>query len=163
MEDALAVLLLDLQPLPVLADALGRLRLDVSEDVRVARDQLRGDVARDRLEVASPALGQEQREEVRLEEQVAELVEELRVVTRERRIRDLVGLLDRVRHDRALGLLAIPRAVAAEALGQLLELDERVRRAARLRGRRVRGVERGAGIGGRLVRRSGKTIFLPEQ
>ena len=31
-----------------------------------------------------------------------------------------------MRDDRPLGLLAIPRAVAAQALGQLLELDQRV-------------------------------------
>ena len=103
----------------------------------MARDQLRGHVPRDRLEVARAALREEQRQEVRLEEQVAELVEELRVVARERRVRDLVGLLDRVRHDRALGLLAIPGAVTAQALGQLLELDERVgERPLELRGRR---------------------------
>ena len=94
----------------------------------------------DRLEVAGAALREEQREEVRLEEQVAELVEQLRVVAGERRVGDLVGLLDRVRHDRPLGLLAIPRAVAAQALGQLLELDQRVgeRHRRSLGGRRVR-------------------------
>ena len=126
VEDALALLLLDLQPLPVLAHAAGGLRLRVAEDVRMARDELRVDRARDGLEVARAALGQQQREEVRLEQQVAELVEQLRVVARQRRVRDLVRLLDGVRHDRALRLLAVPRALATQALGQLLELDQRV-------------------------------------
>ena len=90
------------------------------------RDELRVHRARDRLEVAGAALGEEQRQEVRLEQEVAELVQQLRVVARERGVGDLVGLLDGVRHDRALGLLAVPRAVAAQALGQLLELDQRV-------------------------------------
>jgi hypothetical protein len=51
-------------------------------------------------------------------------VEQLRVVAGERRVGDLVRLLDRVRHDRARRLLAIPRAVAPEPLGQLLQRDE---------------------------------------
>ena len=130
----------------------------------MARDQLLGDVARDRLEVARAALGEEQREEVRLEEQVAELVEQLRVVARERRVRDLVGLLDRVRHDRPLGLLAIPGTFAAQALRQLLELDERVGkshpdRATWSSGSRSR--ERRAGIGRRRVSRSGTRSSRP--
>jgi hypothetical protein len=92
----------------------------------MSRDQLRGHVPRDGLEVALAALGKEERQEVRLEEQVAHLAEQLLVVTLERGVRDLVGLLDRVRHDRPLGLLAVPRAVSTEALRQLLELDEGV-------------------------------------
>ena len=95
--------------------------------MRVARDQLRVDAARGLLEVARAALREQQREEVRLEEQVADLVEQLRVVAGERRVGDLVRLLDGVRHDRARRLLAVPRALAAQPLGQLLELDERVR------------------------------------
>ena len=59
-----------------------------------------------------------------MEEQVAELVDELRVVLGERGIRDLVRLLDRVRDDRLRGLLAIPGTVAAQPLGQLLELEK---------------------------------------
>ena len=71
------------------------------------------------LEVARALLLEQQREEVDLEEEVAELVEQLRVVAGERRVGDLVGLLDRVRDDRPRGLLAVPGAVAAEPLGQL--------------------------------------------
>ncbi len=50
VEDPLALLLVGLDPLPVLADAAGGPRLDVAEDVRVAADELLVDPARDRLE-----------------------------------------------------------------------------------------------------------------
>jgi hypothetical protein len=127
VEDPFAALVLALQLLPALAHAAGGTRLGVAEHVRMARDQLRVDTARDALEIPRSALLEEQREEVRLEEQVADLVEQLRVVVGKRRVGDLVGLLDRVRHDRARRLLAVPRAFAAQALGQLLELDQRIR------------------------------------
>ena len=68
--------------------------------------------AGDRLEILASALRQQEREEVDLEQEVAELVGELRVVAPDRRVGDLVGLLDRVRDDRALGLLTIPGTVA---------------------------------------------------
>src|SRR5262245_18359943 len=126
VEDALALLLLYLQPLPVLADAAGSLRFGRAEDVWMARDELGVDSLRDRLEVAGAALVEEERKEVDLEEQVAELVEQLRVVRGERRVGDLVRLLDRVRHDRLRRLLAVPGAVAPEPLGQLLELEQRL-------------------------------------
>jgi ribosomal protein L12E/L44/L45/RPP1/RPP2 len=48
--------------------------------VRVPADELRVNRARDAGEVALPLLLQEQREEVDLEEQVAELVEQLGAV-----------------------------------------------------------------------------------
>ena len=70
---------------------------------------------------------QQQGEEVDLEEQVAELVEQLLGIARAGGVGDLVGLLDRVRHDRARRLLAIPGAVAAQPPRQLLQLDERLR------------------------------------
>ena len=130
----------------------GGRRLGVAEDVRVARDELRVDRrAPPASRSPAPRSCEEQREEVRLEEQVAELVEQLRVVAGERRVRDLVRLLDRVRDDRARGLLAVPRALAAQALGQLLELDERVGERHRLAGRSsavvvVNGAH-GSGIG----------------
>ena len=85
--------------------------------------------ARDRLEVALPALGQQKGEEVDLEEQVAELVEQLLVCARERGVRDLVGLLDRVRHDRRRGLLAVPGTVAPKALCQTLQVEQRLAQA----------------------------------
>jgi hypothetical protein len=127
VEDTFAALLLALDPLPVLLHALARLRLDVAEDVRMAADELLVDQPRRRLEASLPPLLEQQREEVDLEEQVAELVEQLRVVARERGIRDLVRLLDRVRDDRALGLLAVPGALAAQPLRQRLELEQRRR------------------------------------
>ena len=78
----------------------------------------------DRRQVAGAALLEEQREEEGLEEEVAELVDELGVIGGESGVRDLVGLLDGVRDDRLGGLRPVPRAVAAEALRQLLEVDE---------------------------------------
>ena len=68
--------------------------------------------SRTRPAVRASAFGQQQREEVDLEQEVTELVGELRVVAPDRRVGDLVGLLDRMRDDRALGLLTIPGAVA---------------------------------------------------
>ena len=130
MEDARAPFLLGLDRLPPLAHPPGRVGLGVAEDVRVAADELRVHRPGDRFEVAVALLLEQQREEVRLEEQVAELVEQLGRVAGVRGVGDLVGLLDRVRDDRARGLLAIPGAVAAQALRQLLQLDERLARAA---------------------------------
>jgi hypothetical protein len=90
-------------------------------------DKLRVDAARDLGEIAGAALLQQQREEVDLEEQVAELVEQLRVVSRKRSVGDLVRLLDGVRDDRLRRLLAIPRALAAQPLRQYLEFKEGLR------------------------------------
>ena len=129
VEDALAPFLLALDRLPVLTDSPGGLGLDVAEDVRVALHELRVHGARDRLEVARAALGQQEREEVDLEEQVAELVEQLLVGARERGVRDLVGLLDRVRHDRRRRLLAVPGTVAPKALCQTLQVEQRLAQA----------------------------------
>jgi hypothetical protein len=84
--------------------------------------------ARHALEVAGAALLQEQRQEVDLEEQVAELVDELLVVVALRRVGDLVRLLDRVRDDRPRRLLAVPRALGPQPLGQSLQVDERRRK-----------------------------------
>ena len=73
-------------------------------------------------EVAVAALLEQQREEVDLEQHVAELVEQLGVVARVRGVGQLVGLLDRVRDDAALVLLAVPGAVAAQPPGDRIEL-----------------------------------------
>src|SRR5581483_7068770 len=91
-----------------------------------AADELLVDQAGGRRKVALAPLVEEEGEEVDLEEEVAELVEQLLVVTGERGVRDLVGLLDRVRHDRLRRLLAIPRAVAAQPLCQPLQVEERL-------------------------------------
>ena len=62
-----------------------------------------------------------------LEEDVAELVEQLGVVALVvRRVGELVGLLDRVRDDRALVLLAVPRALHAQPARELVEAPEGV-------------------------------------
>jgi hypothetical protein len=67
------------------------------------------------------ALLEQQGQEVDLEEHVAQLVEQLRVIARVGRVRQLVGLLDRVRHDRALVLLPVPGALPAEPARDLVE------------------------------------------
>jgi len=127
VEDPHPSLLLDLDSLPVRTDAVGRLRLDVPEDVWVPAHELRVDAARDRLEVAGAPFRQQEREEVDLEEQVAELVEQLPIVSRERSVGDLVRLLDGVRNDRLRRLLAIPRALATQPLRQPLKFKESLR------------------------------------
>ncbi len=124
VEDALASLLLPLDAVPVLLHASGCVGVDVPEHVRVPANELLVDQARGRREIALVPLLEQECEEVDLEEQVAELVEQLLVVAGERRVGDLVRLLDRVRHDRAGGLLAVPRTVAAETLRQVLELEQ---------------------------------------
>ncbi len=64
------------------------------------------------FEVSGAVLLEERGQEGDLEEQVAELVDELRRIIGERCVCDLVRLLDRVRDDRARGLFAIPGTVA---------------------------------------------------
>ena len=89
--------------------------------MRVAPDQLLAHVLGDVGERARAALLEQQRQEVDLEEHVAELVEQLGVVPRMGGGGQLVGLLDRVRDDRALVLLAIPGALHAQAAGERVE------------------------------------------
>ena len=115
MEHAAPSLVLGLDRLPALAHPSGSPSLGVAEDVRVPANELLVHGARDVVEIALPLLLEQQREEEDLEEQVAELVAQLRGLVGERRVRDLVGLFDRVRDDRACGLLAIPRAIGTQA------------------------------------------------
>jgi hypothetical protein len=96
--------------------------------VRVAADQLRGQLLGDLRERAGVPLLEQQREEDDLEEHVAELVTQLLVVAALGGVGELVGLLDRVRDDRALVLLAIPGALPPQPAGDLVELVERVQR-----------------------------------
>jgi hypothetical protein len=63
---------------------------------------------------------------VDLEEHVAELVQELGVVAAVRGVRQLVGLLERVRDDRALVLLAVPRTLDAQLARERVEPSEGV-------------------------------------
>ena len=113
--------------------------LDLAEDVRVPVHELGVHVLGDLGQRAGAALLEQQREEVDLEQHVAELVEQLRVVTRLRGGGELVRLPDRVRDDRALVLLAVPRALAPQLPGQLVKPRDRVSRSggsiAKARGR----------------------------
>ena len=106
-----------LDRVPVAQHLAGVLDLDVGEDVRVPADQLLAHVLGDLGQRAAAALLEQQREEVDLEEDVAELVEQLGVVAGVGRRGELVGLLDGVRDDRALVLLAVPRALDAAGGG----------------------------------------------
>ena len=99
----------------------------VAEHVRVAADQLLAHRSATVGQVARAALLEQQRQEVDLEQHVAELVEQLGVVARVRGVGQLVGLLDRVRDDRALVLLAVPGALAPQPAGDLVERPESVR------------------------------------
>jgi hypothetical protein len=108
VEDAFAPLLLALDALPVRAHTVGSPRFDVPEHVRVATDELLVHGPRDLREITGAPLLQQQGEEVDLEEKIAELVEQLRVVRRQRSVGDLVRLLDGVRDDRDGGLLPVP-------------------------------------------------------
>ena len=56
-----------------------------------------------------------------LEEDVAQLVDHLRVVALRGRVGQLIGLLDRVRDDRTLVLLAVPRAFDPQPAGDLVK------------------------------------------
>ena len=94
--------------------------------MRVAADQLLAHVLGDLGERPGAALLEQQRQEVDLEEHVAELVEQLGVVAAVRRVGQLVGLLERVRHDRALVLLAVPRALDAQLARQGIERRDRL-------------------------------------
>src|SRR5439155_919087 len=95
----------------------GAAQLELRVDVELARDIHRSE--EDIAELFGPAL---LRAEILL--QLAELVEQLVVVARKRGIRDLVRLLDGVRHDRARRLLAVPRAVATQPLRQELQVEK---------------------------------------
>ena len=92
----------------------------------MAADQLLGDRLGDLGERARVALLEQQREEDDLEEDVAELVAQLLVVAARGRVGELVGLLDRVRDDRALVLLAVPGALAPQPAGDPVEALERL-------------------------------------
>ena len=121
-----ATLLLGLHLLPALANPAGGVRLDLAEHVRMPPDELGVHCPSHLLEVALTLLLEQQGQEVDLEEQVAELVEQLCRISRARGVGDLVGLLHRVRHDRARCLLPVPGAVAAQPTRQCLKLLERL-------------------------------------
>ena len=86
--------------------------------------ELHVDVPRDLRDIPLAVLRKEQGQQVDLEEEIAELVEELGRVAGEGGVGHLVSLFDRVRHDRPRGLLTVPGTVAPQALGQRLEIEE---------------------------------------
>src|SRR5215212_11791185 len=92
----------------------------------MAANELLRHQLRDPRQVAGVPLLEQQRQEEDLKEDVAELVEELLVVTARRGVRELVGLLHGVGDDRALVLLSVPRALPAQAPGHGVEARERV-------------------------------------
>ena len=113
-------------------------------------NELLVNLARDGLEVALASLLEQEREEVDLEEEVTQLAAQRLVIFRERGVGDLVCLLDRVRDDRPLGLLAIPGALPPQLPGQVLEVEKRLREA-------HDGNLLGGGVGGR-VRERGRLV-----
>jgi hypothetical protein len=125
-QPGLAPLLRALDLVPVAQDLAGALHLHRAEDVRVPADQLLAAVLGHLGERAGAALLEEQRQEVDLEEHVPELVQQLRVVAVVGGLGELVGLLDRVRHDRALVLLAVPGALAPQPARELVEAPQRL-------------------------------------
>ena len=120
-----------LDPVPVAQNLLGGRRLGIAEHVGMAADQLRGAVVGYRCEVPGLALLEEQSQEVDLKQDVAELVEELGVVVPLSRVGELVCLLDRVRDDRALILLAVPGAFLAQPSSDRVQPGDRLGAGAR--------------------------------
>ncbi len=128
--DAALLGLLDLLPV-ARAPASALVDLDVAEHVRMAVHELVVDDAGDVGQREPALLGGEGGVEEHLEEQVAELLLEVRVPGRRRRASsasiassDLVGLLEQVAGERAMGLLPIPRALAAQGAHELGEAHE---------------------------------------
>ena len=90
----------------------------------MAANELRVHDSRHLGKIATPALVEQQRQKVHLEQKVAELVEQLLVVIGDGGVGDLVSLLDGVRDDGARRLLAVPGTLAAQPLGQALQFEE---------------------------------------
>ena len=84
----------------------------IAEHVRMAPQHLVADRSRDVVERERAGLLGHARVKHDLEQQVAELVLELREVVALDRVGDFVGLFDRVRRDRRERLLEVPRAAA---------------------------------------------------
>jgi hypothetical protein len=121
------LVLLDALPLRqnIAIDGLAR------EDVRVAADQLRREVARDVAQVERALLARELGVDDDLEEQVAELLAQPAAVAGVERVEDLVRLLEDERPQARVRLLAVPGAAVgrAQAVGDVRELRERLARA----------------------------------
>ncbi len=119
----LATGLISLDRVPVTQHLTGIRHLCVAENVRVATDQLLATVLGDLAEIARTALLEQQREKHHLEEHVPQLVKQLGVVAAMGGVGKLIGLLDRVWHDRALVLLAIPGTLPAQQVRKLIERE----------------------------------------
>ncbi len=118
---SLATRFVRLDRVPVTQHLAGIRDLRVTEDVRVATDQLLATVLGDLAKIAGAALLEQQREKHHLEEHVSQLVEQFGVIAVMCCVSKLIGLLHRMWHDRALVLLAIPRALATQQVRQLIE------------------------------------------
>ena len=86
-----------------------------AEDVRMAADELGGDLAQRVADGEAPLVGLELRQEDALEEQIADLAAQRVVIVAVDRVEHLVGLLEHERSQRLDRLLAIPRAAAGSA------------------------------------------------
>src|SRR2546426_7532831 len=89
-----AVFLGPFDPFPMHPDLVDALRLGVAEDMRVSANQFMGDVSRDLCEVEGPALFCELAVEDHLQEQIAQLLPHLAVVTRFDGVHEFVDFLD---------------------------------------------------------------------
>ena len=125
VKDPRPVFLLALQLLPAPLDRSGGFDRGIGEDVGMAPYELRLDLPRGRGQVSLARLLEQERQEEHLEQEIAQLVEQLHGLPCQRGVGHLVGLLDGVGHDRARGLRPVPRALAAQALGQSLEIEKR--------------------------------------
>ena len=129
------------------------------EHVRMAADELLVQAARDLVRVERSLLARELRVNRDLEEKVAKLVAKACGVARIKRGKRLVRLLEQVRPQRRVGLLAVPRAAVwrAESLGdahhrvERCQIRERLERRedeeARAGGGAFRFDERGGAVG----------------
>ena len=102
---------------------------DVAEDVRVAADHLLLEPARHVLDVELARLGGDRGVQVDLQQHVAQLFAEVlgaaSVLERLDGLDRLVGLLEQVLGQRAVGLRSLPAALGAEPRHDLDELDQR--------------------------------------
>jgi hypothetical protein len=125
-DSRLATALGGLDGVPV-AQHLSRIsHLGLPEHVGMTPDELLATVLGYRGQVTRATLLQEQRQEVHLEQHIAKLVDQLGVITGEGRVGELVGLLERMRHDRTLVLLAIPRTLTSQTSGERIEISQRL-------------------------------------
>ena len=107
----------------------------LAKDVRVASDELLVEAADDVVDREGAVVRGDLRVQDHLLQDVAELLDQMLVVIRLDGLHGLVGLLDHVLGDRAVRLLAVPRATI-----RLAQAPHRAHEAVELgvRGRRVR-------------------------